>query len=63
MGSYRSLVVPMDSNRSEWVLISLYRTYCVLMGPNGSLWVPYVSIWIPVGPYGSLSVFIRPCGF
>ena len=33
------------------------------MGPYESLIGPYLSLWIPMGPYGSLSVLMRPYVF
>ena len=36
----------------------LYKCFCVLIDSNGSLLVfiaPFVSLWILIGPYGSLS--------
>ena len=49
-----------------------YKSFCVFMESNGSLWVltgPYFSLWILMGsngPYGSLWIYLilmGPFGF
>ena len=67
MRPYRSLCVLMDSNGCIWVLIGLYASLWVLMGPNKflcvlmdsneSFWVlisRYMFLRIVLGIYGSL---------
>ena len=54
---------------SLWVLMSPYRSLCVLMDFNGSLWVligPYASLRVLtffLGPYEPLLILIDPYGF
>ena len=78
MGTYSSLCLLMDSNRSFWVLISpnaslrilkgpyvSLNSLCVLKASDGYLWVLiglYASLRIRMDLSVSLQVLMRPCG-
>ena len=59
----------MDFNGSLWVLITLFSTFWILMGPNkslrdlmnayGSLWILIVFLCVLMGLFESLNVPMR----
>ena len=73
MGTFRSLLVftrlyAMDFNwfycvvislyESLWVLMGPFRSLCVLMDSNVSLWVLFGSLSVFINLHGSLCVFM-----
>ena len=65
MGSYVSLCILMDSNWCLCVPIGPPSFLGILMCLYVSLWVfigPYSSLWTVMGPIGSLSVVMRRYG-